>query len=76
MEYHGKLYGKIGKKYFDTGKTSADYDKLEAEKKELLENAQMHIDSLDLSNVDFFNKYGFNVAELSTRTRELIKRTT
>ena len=43
---------------------------------ELLENAQMHIDSLDLSNIDFFNKYGFNVAELSTRTRELIKRTT
>ena len=47
MEYHGKLYGKIGNKYFDTGKSSADFDKqksdqpqiqtLEAEKKELLE---------------------------------------
>ena len=44
MEYYGKLYGKIGNKYFDTGKTSSDFDstshqleKLEAEKKELLE---------------------------------------
>jgi hypothetical protein len=30
MEYHGKLYGNIAGKYFDTGKTTADYDKLEA----------------------------------------------
>ena len=28
MEYHGKLYGKIGNKYFDTGKTSKDVDEL------------------------------------------------
>jgi hypothetical protein len=28
-EYHGKLYGKIGKKYFDTGKTSEYFDRLE-----------------------------------------------
>jgi hypothetical protein len=26
MEYHGKLYGKIGNKYFDTEKTSKDFD--------------------------------------------------
>lgn len=31
MEYKGKLYGKIGKKYFGTGKTSEDWDKLEAD---------------------------------------------
>lgn len=44
MEYHGKLYGKIGDKHFDTGKTSSDFDnyqhqleKLEADKAELLE---------------------------------------
>lgn len=30
MEYRGKLYGKIGNKYFDTGKTTDDYDELEA----------------------------------------------
>jgi chromosome segregation ATPase len=28
MEYNGKLYGKIGNKYFDTGYTSVDFDKL------------------------------------------------
>jgi hypothetical protein len=43
---------------------------------ELLENAQMHIDALDLSNVEFYEKYGFNVSELIPRTRELIKQST
>ena len=28
MKYEGKLYGKIGKKYFDTGHTTEDLDKL------------------------------------------------
>ena len=37
MEYHGKLYGKIGKKHFDTGKTSQDFDKLTQEHSEMLE---------------------------------------
>jgi len=27
MEYHGRLYGKVGKKYFDTGRTSEEFDK-------------------------------------------------
>jgi|TARA_R110000744_G_C19154567_1_gene539790 hypothetical protein len=31
MEYTGKLYGKIGSKYFDTGKTANDIDKLAKE---------------------------------------------
>jgi peptidoglycan hydrolase CwlO-like protein len=35
MEYNGKLYGKVGNKYFDTSKTSEDFDKLEKEVKEL-----------------------------------------
>ena len=31
MEYQGKLYGKLGgKKYFDTGKTSEDFDTMES----------------------------------------------
>lgn len=29
MEYKGKLYGRLKNKYFDTGKTSDDYDALE-----------------------------------------------
>ena len=29
MEYKGKLYGKLGGMYFDTSKTSEDWDKLE-----------------------------------------------
>jgi len=35
MDYKGKLYGKIGNKYFDTGKTSEDWDRLESNKVEL-----------------------------------------
>ena len=35
MEYTGKLYGKIGNKYFDTGFASEDYDKLQKENSEL-----------------------------------------
>ena len=29
MDYKGKLFGKLGNKYFDTGKTSDDFDELE-----------------------------------------------
>jgi len=41
MEYHGKLYGKIGNKYFDTGKTSKDFDDM----CKLLKEALTHVDS-------------------------------
>lgn len=41
MEYKGKLYGKVGKIYFEIGKTSDDYDKLvqqtEAKDREIAE---------------------------------------
>ena len=43
---------------------------------ELLMNIQMHIDSLDLTNIEFYEKYGFNVSELMPRSRKLIKETT
>ena len=36
MEYNGKLYGKIGRKHFDTGVTSRDFDKLSQEHKQML----------------------------------------
>jgi|19_taG_2_1085344.scaffolds.fasta_scaffold101002_2 hypothetical protein len=29
MNYNGKLYGKVGRKHFDTGKTTEDWDRLE-----------------------------------------------
>jgi hypothetical protein len=29
MEYVGKLYGKIGKKHFDTGRNSAEWDHMQ-----------------------------------------------
>jgi ribosomal protein L37AE/L43A len=29
MRYKGKLYGRVGNKYFDTGKTSDDWDNLQ-----------------------------------------------
>lgn len=35
IEYTGELYARIGKKYCPTGKTGADWDALEAEKKRL-----------------------------------------
>ena len=35
MKYEGPLYGKIGRKAFDTGKTSQDWDRLERESKAL-----------------------------------------
>ncbi len=37
MEYHGKLYGKIGNKHFDTCVTSKDFDRLKKEQSEMLE---------------------------------------
>lgn len=43
---------------------------------EMLEMLQMHIDQLDLSNYDFYEKYGFNSSELMPRTRELITKAT
>lgn len=31
MQYKGKLYGKVGKKYFDLDKTADDFDDMEKE---------------------------------------------
>ena len=41
MKYIGKLYGKLGNKYFDTEKTSVDWDKLE-------ENANNKLNIIDV----------------------------
>lgn len=43
MNYTGKLYGKIGRKYFDTGKTGKDWDELEALEKQSNENSNCNM---------------------------------
>lgn len=43
MEYTGKLYGRIGRKYFETGKTSEDYDKLLEENKKLKQQINLSL---------------------------------
>lgn len=35
MEYKGRIFGKVGNNYFDTGKTADDWDNLEARNKDL-----------------------------------------
>ena len=50
MEYKGRLYGKVHQTYFETGKTSDDYDNLEKQVEELegdKEKMQDEIDSLN-----------------------------
>lgn len=43
MEYHGKLYGKIGNKYFETGKTSKDFDKMVT----VLKDCKTHFEAIE-----------------------------
>lgn len=55
MEYEGKLYGKINGKYFDTGKTTKDYDnilKLIAKNTELIFKLSQKIDRLTKNSCD------------------------
>lgn len=41
MEYHGKLYGRLGpNQYFYTGKTSDDWDQMELKIKDLEEEVR------------------------------------
>lgn len=35
MDYQGKLYGKVNGEYFEIGKDSNDWDRLEADNKEM-----------------------------------------
>lgn len=49
MKYEGSLYGKIGNRTFDTGKTSADWDKMESalkSAKDCIEANRRHIESM------------------------------
>ena len=68
MEYTGKLYGKIRNKYFDTGFTSEDYDKLQEENSELQKQvlnmpvvSNNEVAACDIKSVKhcyFSNKFG------------------
>lgn len=52
MEYKGKLYGKIGNKYFDTSHTAEDWDKLTDRIKEL--EQQLQVSKLPMHDVSNF----------------------
>lgn len=53
MKYVGKLYGKIGNKYFDINKTSKDFDKME----ERLKQRDNDIDNLLNVCRDLINRW-------------------
>ena len=67
MEYKGKLYGKFGNKYFDTGKTSDDWDRIETgynKAKLLLADEEVNIDLVNInkSAKDVINYVEFDAA--------------
>lgn len=65
MEYRGKLYGRLGgKMYFDTGKTSDDWDALEKRVAEL-EAENQSLRQLNISGINGISKE--QVTELYTK---------
>jgi hypothetical protein len=54
MEYHGKLYGKIGNKYFDTSYTSKNVDDLTNENVELKLKLVNLLKGLEMQNMNRF----------------------
>lgn len=49
-------------------------NKLKSEKEELIDCIQMFIDALALTNLDFYEKYGFNVADKYRKATELLNK--
>ena len=43
---------------------------------EMLDCLQMHMDGLNLSNIEFYEKYNFNVSLIYEKTEQLIKEAT
>lgn len=71
MEYKGKLYGKIGDKTFDTGKTSDDWDSMELENKKLkslLQNIVAEFQPMKILN-------GHKKGELISKAEQYLKTT-
>ncbi len=81
MEYEGKLYGKIDGKYFDTGKTSDDWDELKgkARQDESVSSSIIEVEindnfdggkiRMDNDLYDILTKYKGKV--ITARTKEL-----
>ena len=42
---------------------------------DLLNVCKMNVDAIDLSQLDFYNKWGFNVSEVILKTRQIIEKT-
>lgn len=63
MEYQGKLYGKIGEMYFDTGVTSKDFDKLTQEHKEMLDMLQKLIVTFSGEDLELYQATRLQEAE-------------
>jgi len=76
MEYHGKLYGKIGNKYFDTDKTSQDFDDM-TELIQLYVDAVYNEDIVIIDNIEndstqsFSAKFYLKAKQLLTKITEL-----
>lgn len=51
MNYHGKLYGKIFNKHFDTGKTTDDFDGLVKELEERVTDLKIIRDQIAYENI-------------------------
>lgn len=56
MEYSGKLYGKIGRRYVPLKQTSEDVDKLERDNADLLEALETLVNMPDDRNLCDFSQ--------------------
>jgi hypothetical protein len=85
MEYHGKLYGRIGThQYFDTSKTSEDWDRMERKINDLeafiseLERREMRIQQLEAvirQRDKEILEANFDIADLKKLLAEMATRT-
>lgn len=75
MKYTGKLFGHLGgKRYFDTGKTSEDWDRLESDKAELLEMLKRGIDKIHHLKYEY--KDVGHAVKFLNEARQLIEKAT
>ena len=66
MEYQGKLYGKVGKHYFPMMQTTEDFDNLEKQRDELIDQLKKWIDGCELQT-EHFSELGMTSSELSSQ---------
>ena len=51
-------------------------DRIKEKAPEMLEMLQMNVDRLELTQMQFYDKYGFNVCDLFSKTKELVTKST